>query len=377
MLKKKFSLAIFYGTRPEFLKVIPLIKLIRKKYKTNIELRVVSVGQHRELLNSIEEEFDFEPDHRFKLIDETNVLSGVYGRTIERVHEYISIGKFDAVLAQGDTATVFAVSLASYLNMVPFIHLEAGMRTNNKYSPFPEEINRRLSSCVADLHLCWTDTEKENLIRENYRGRDIYVTGNTVIDTLLETASKTFNLNTYFGKSDLAARINNGSKVILMTEHRRENQGKGHTEIFSAVKEILKKNKNYVLVYPVHFNPNVKKLAAKTFSGVKNVFLIEPLPYTPFVKLMARSSIIITDSGGIQEEAPSLGIPLLVTREFTERPLVISEGKAFLVGSKRSKIISAFNQVEKEWDYKSRKNPYGDGKSAERIVNILIDRYGK
>jgi UDP-N-acetylglucosamine 2-epimerase (non-hydrolysing) len=278
-------------------------------------------------------------------------------------------------MVQGDTASTFCVLWGCFLNKTPCVHLEAGMRTGSKYSPFPEEINRRTSSCIADIHICWTDVERDNLIKEGFYKKNIYVTGNTLIDTLLNTVKHKVDLDGLLKNRLLMEKIKSGAKIILVTQHRRENFGKKHEEIFRSIKEILKKHKEYIAVYPVHLNPKVKSLAEKTFKNTKSMFLVKPLSYVPFAHLMAKSSVIISDSGGLQEEAPSLGVPVLITRENTERPLVVKTRKAFLVGADRKKIIASFERVNKKWNYRDHKNPYGDGKSSKRVVKVLLSKY--
>jgi UDP-N-acetylglucosamine 2-epimerase len=372
MSKRKMKLGVFYGTRPEFLKLLAVINTLKDVHE--IEVLSVSTGQHVELLEPIEKEFDFVPDERFEAMSQATSLGELYGFLQEKLFEYISTKDFDLIMAQGDTATVLATAMAAYLNHTPFAHLEAGMRTNNKYSPFPEEINRRLSSHIADLHFCWTDVEKDNLLREGIDGSDIFVTGNTLLDTLKETYVDDYDFSGFLPK-DLLKNISERKKIILITQHRRENMGESHLKIFKAIQNIIENDKRYVGVYPVHYNPKVRESAHQFFKNVNGIYLIEPLPYKPFINVMARSSLVITDSGSLQEEAPSFGVPVLITREYTERPLVLENKKAFLVSDDAYKIIESLKTIEDNWNYDVKDNPYGDGMSAKRVVEIICERY--
>jgi UDP-N-acetylglucosamine 2-epimerase (non-hydrolysing) len=307
---KKIRLHIYYGTRPEFIKLIPVISKIQNKYSTLIDLTTISTGQHIELLTPIEKEFGFKPDVNLHVLQKANNLEKVYATCITQIGSVLAEETPHMTLAQGDTATVFAAAFASFLLKIPFSHVEAGIRTGNIYSPFPEEVNRELTSRIAALHFCPTINEKKNLVKENISIKNISVTGNTVIDTQKMCYNKTFDFTkTKLPHSLITQIMDNKQKMILMTQHRRENMGEKHENIFTAVKSILKNNKNYYLVYPLHANPNVRKHAIDAFKNEERTFLVDPISYISFINLMAKASVIVTDSGGLQEEAPSFGIP--------------------------------------------------------------------
>lgn len=368
---KKIKLGIFYGTRPEFLKLIPVIKLIESKYADVIDLTVVSTGQHLDMLRPLEVEFGFTPHRNFEILKQAKELFDVYGMGLSEISQFMKKHSFDVAMAQGDTATVFVTALACYLEKIPFVHLEAGMRTGDIYSPFPEEVNRKMTSCLTTLHLAWSQVEVVNLITEGVKPEDIVVTGNTLIDTLLSKLDPLKHASEYFAKSEFPF----GFKIILVTQHRRENFGEKHRNIFSSIKEILMENPEYVAIYPVHKNPLVKQQAEEFFKDVDRVYLTQPLEYVPFINLMAQSALVITDSGGVQEEAPSCGVPVIVTRDKTERPLVVEAGRAFLTADNKDLIKQVFNYVKTNWNYANRENPYGDGNSAERVVAAILARY--
>lgn len=370
---KKIRLHIYYGTRPEFIKLIPVISKIQNKYSTLIDLTTISTGQHIELLTPIEKEFGFKPDVNLHVLQKANNLEKVYTTCITQIGSVLAEETPHMTLAQGDTATVFATAFASFLLKIPFSHVEAGMRTGNIYSPFPEEVNRELTSRIAALHFCPTINEKKNLVKENISIKNISVTGNTVIDTQKMCYDKTFDFTkTKLPHSLITQIMDNKQKMILMTQHRRENMGEKHENIFTAVKSILKNNKNYYLVYPLHANPNVRKHAIDAFKNEPRVFLVDPISYISFINLMAKASVIVTDSGGLQEEAPSFGVPVLVTRDTTERMLAVQKGKAYLVGDNGKKIIDKFADIQKKWNYADTTNPFGDGKSSSRIIKAIL-----
>jgi UDP-N-acetylglucosamine 2-epimerase (non-hydrolysing) len=304
---------------------------------------------------------------------EDQTLFDMTSRVLTGVGKLIHKEKPDMILVQGDTTTTFAASLAAYYNRIPVGHVEAGLRTRNKYSPFPEEINRVLTSHIADLHFAPTEKSKENLLLEGIREESIIVTGNTVIDALLWVRQK---IRTEKGKYNELENIDFRKRIILITGHRRENFGQGFINLCAALNEIAQSNKDVELIYPVHLNPNVKSPVYGRLSDINNIKLIEPLDYEPFVYLMDKCHFIISDSGGIQEEAPSLGKPVLVTRDTTERPEAIKAGTAILVGTNIDKIIyeteRLLNDMKYYNDVSQRSNPYGDGKASERTVRRLL-----
>lgn len=364
-----------FGTRPEAIKLCPLI-IEFKKSEQDFKVIVCVTAQHREMLDQILRVFNIEPDHDLNIMKDNQSLFQITSTALQEVGKVINSEKPDWVFIQGDTATTFASSLAAYYCKVPIAHVEAGLRTYNKYSPFPEEINRRLTTHLSDLHLAPTETNKNNLIREGIQKENIYITGNTVIDALLWVRNKLNTENRIF--SDLS-EIDFKKKIILVTGHRRENFGQGFINICEALKEIATRYNDVELVYPVHLNPNVKKPVMNILSGISNIKLLAPLEYEPFVYLMDKSYFIISDSGGVQEEAPSLGKPLLVTRDTTERPEAVKQGSVKLVGTNKEIIIEAasslLNDREQYLRMSEVKNIYGDGTASKRIVRYFKDNF--
>ncbi len=359
---KKYKIVAIVGTRPEAIKMAPLVSLLKKD--RNIKLITVSTGQHKELLEQIFKLFKIKPDIELDIMKQNQTLIDIQNNVLSNVYEKLNEIKPDMILVQGDTSTVLASSLAAFYLKIPIGHIEAGLRTDNIYNPFPEEMNRRLVSSITTLHFCPTELTKKNLKKENIKN-NVFVTGNTVIDSLLKI-SKTI-------KNKKDRKIKN----ILLTCHRRESFGEPIKEIFDAVIEIANERPNINIIYPVHPNPNVKQIAKEKLSNIKNIKLIEPLDYFDFIKTMKDSHIILTDSGGVQEEAPALGIPVLVLRENTERPEAISFGVAKLVGHNKIKIKKeVYKLLDNKNYYKSVSkgvSPYGDGKAAERIKDIVIN----
>lgn len=363
---------IVFGTRPEAIKLCPLV-IELKKYKDVFETVTCVTAQHREMLDQILDIFGITPDYDLDLMQENQTLFDITSGALIGLGNVIDREKPDMLIVQGDTTTTFTASLAAFYCHVQVGHVEAGLRTNNKYSPFPEEINRRLTGSIADLHFAATEKNKLNLLREGIKSDKISVTGNTVIDALMWVRNKLARAKTEF---DELSDINFKKKIILVTGHRRENFGKDFENICCALKKIALKNDYLEIVYPVHFNPNVRKTVFSTLDKIDNIKLIEPLNYEPFVYLMNKSFFIISDSGGIQEEAPSLGKPLLVTRKVTERPEAVDAGAVKLVGTDKDVI---FNEAEKLLNDRSAyermskiRNPYGDGTACRKIVDILL-----
>jgi len=360
------------GTRPEAIKLVPLIRELETNKKSFISV-VCSTAQHRQMLDQALLPFRITLDHDLNIMTPGQTLAQITAKAVDRLDAVLAAEKPDLVLVQGDTTTAFCGALAAFYHKVRVGHVEAGLRTDDKYAPFPEEINRRLVTQLADLHFAPTALAKRKLQKEGVALRSIFVTGNTVIDALLfirEKIRKRVPPLPVGVKSALKKR-----KMVLVTGHRRESFGGGFENICQAIREVADNFNDVVFVYPVHLNPNVREPVGRILGGHERIILLEPLGYEPFVWLMDNSSIILTDSGGVQEEAPSLGKPVLVMRETTERPEGIAAGNAKLVGTKKEKIVRELSdlllnpQLCREMMRKS--NPYGDGKAAFRIVKIL------
>jgi UDP-N-acetylglucosamine 2-epimerase (non-hydrolysing) len=372
-MKKMIKIISVFGTRPEAIKMAPLVKLLQND--KDIESKVVVTAQHREMLDQVLDLFAIEPHYDLNIMQQGQTLTGVTVRALEGLEEIIQAENPDMVLVHGDTTTTFSASLAAFYQQTPVGHVEAGLRTFNKYSPYPEELNRKLTGAIADLHFAPTETSKQNLLKENVPKERIFVTGNTVIDALLQTAKKKYSLD------KTLPDVNWDNKIILLTAHRRENLGTPLENIFYAVKDIIKTYKQTELVFPVHKNPKVRNLAHHILGGTERIHLIEPLEYLPFVTLMNKSYLVLTDSGGMQEEAPSLGKPVLVLRDTTERPEAVAAGTVKMLGTDKPKIIKeTANLIENRSEYiKMAKavNPYGDGKASIRIVEAIKSFFTK
>lgn len=340
-----------------------------------IESRVCVTAQHREMLDQVLALFDIQPDHDLDIMSPGQDLFDVTTRIMLGLRDVLREEEPEAILVHGDTATTFAASLAAFYERIPVGHVEAGLRTGNLYSPWPEEANRKLTGVLAAYHFAPTETSRQALLKENVSDASIHVTGNTVIDALLLVRDR-INRDAAL-KGRLAAELPYGNerKMVLVTGHRRESFGGGFERICFALAELARNHPDTDIVYPVHLNPNVQEPVKRILSGLPNVHLIAPLDYLPFVSLMSRAHLILTDSGGIQEEAPSLGKPVLVMRDTTERPEAVSAGTVKLVGTRTEAIVSeASNLLENhdEWEAMSRAhNPYGDGKASQRIAEIL------
>jgi len=361
------------GTRPDTVKMAPVVLEI-KKHPKEAELVLAVTGQHREMLQQVLHAFNLQPDYDLAIMTARQTLAQITTRALEGLDDVIQKVKPDLVLAQGDTTTTFVASLAAFYNKIPFGHVEAGLRTENKYDPFPEEINRRLSGVITDLHFAPTDVAKDNLLREGVNPEDIYVTGNTVIDALLTIAAKPHE----FEDSKVREAAQSG-KMILVTAHRRENWGEPMKDICTAIRQIVSRNADVHVVFSVHKNPIVRDVIFPELEGVDRITLIEPPDYVPFVHMMKSAYLVLTDSGGVQEEAPSLGKPVLVLRKTTERPEGVSAGSAKLVGTNVQVIVDETERLlhnKAAYDKMAEvKNPYGDGKAAERIWEIIRSRF--
>ena len=365
---------IVLGTRPEAIKMAPLINVLREE--SAIETRVCLTAQHRQMVDSILKTFRIRPDYDLDIMRAGRSLSGLTSSMMVKIEPILTELQPDIVLVQGDTATTFAASLAAHYQQIDVGHIEAGLRTGNLRAPWPEEAYRRLTSVLAKYHFAPTVNARDNLLREGICGKGIHVTGNTVIDALLDTAARL--REDFARRSELEARfgfLNPRKRLILVTAHRRESFGAGLEAVCRALAEIAQRG-DVDIVYPVHLNPRVRESVHRLLENVGGVFLIEPQDYLPFVHLMDRATLLITDSGGIQEEAPALGKPVLVTRETTERPEAVAAGTAKLVGTDQATIVmEATRLLDDPAAYASMArvaNPYGDGKAARRIRDILV-----
>ena len=366
------KILLIFGTRPEAIKMAPLIKEFQK-HSDAFETKVCVTAQHREMLDQVLDFFEIKPDYDLDLMKPGQNLYSLTATIIESLKPILEEFTPDYVFVHGDTTTTMAGSIASFYSGAKVCHVEAGLRTNNKLSPFPEEINRQITGRICDYHFAPTETSKNNLLKENISEDTILVTGNTVIDALLNSVEKV-NDNPSAFIQDLSKQIG-VQEVVLVTGHRRENHGDGFERICNALKTIALDNANRLVIYPVHLNPKVQEPVKRILSGLSNVILIDPLPYQDFIWLMKRSKIIITDSGGVQEEAPSLGKPVLVLRDTTERPEAAEAGTVLLVGTNENLIVSKALDLlnnKDNFDKMSKlHNPYGDGSASTRIVDFI------
>jgi UDP-N-acetylglucosamine 2-epimerase (non-hydrolysing) len=373
---KKKNLIIF-GTRPEAIKMAPLVKMFLK-FPNDFDTRVCITGQHREMLDQVLEFFSIIPDYDLDVMKPNQNLYSLTSDIITGLKPVLEDFNPDFVYVHGDTTTTMSASIAAFYSGAKICHVEAGLRTFNRRSPFPEEINRSITGRVADYHFAPTITSKENLLNENVKESSILVTGNTVIDAL-EYSASIVNSSTYTDSEveHLKTIVDSKKRLILVTGHRRENHGEGFINICSALNKIAGDHEDIQIIYPVHLNPNVQKPVYELLGNQANIKLIPPLSYPAFVWLMNKSDIIITDSGGVQEEAPSLGKPVLVMRDTTERPEAVKAGTVLLVGTNADKIVGETEKLlndRKSYDTMSKlHNPYGDGKACERIVNFILN----
>lgn len=373
MLNNIKVLTIF-GTRPEAIKMAPLVKELEKR--DEIDSVVCVTAQHREMLDQVLEIFNIKPDYDLDIMKERQSLSGITTRILQGIEKVLFEVKPDIVLVHGDTSTTFAGSLAAFYNKVKVGHVEAGLRTFNKYFPYPEEMNRKLTGAIADLHFSPTSTSKNNLLNEGVNSEAIFITGNTVIDAMESTVEKDY----VFENTELRDLDFNNKKVIMVTAHRRENWGEPLNNICNALKNIAERYEDVEIVYPVHLNPVVKETADKVLGGQERVHLLPPLDIKETHNLMNRSYMVLTDSGGLQEEAPHLGKPVLVLRDVTERPEAVDAGTVKIVGTDFEKIcFEAYKLIEDAHEYSKMSNavnPYGDGRASERIVDSILYYFG-
>ncbi|TDA69751.1 MAG: UDP-N-acetylglucosamine 2-epimerase (non-hydrolyzing) [Clostridia bacterium] len=361
-------LAVF-GTRPEAIKMAPLVKSLGDK-RFPFTIKVAVTAQHREMLDQVLQLFQISPDYDLNIMQAEQDLAQVTVRALEGVSAVIREERPDMVLVHGDTTTTMAAALAAFYSRTPVAHVEAGLRTYCKYAPFPEEINRHLVGVLGDLHFCPTQRTRENLLAEGVPAERINVTGNTVIDALLSVVQPDY----HFTEPELDG-VNFSRRVILITAHRRENWGAPMEDIFTALREVVCRYPDVEIIFPVHKNPRLRQQVRAILHGVPRVHLIEPLEYAPFVNVMARCHLVLTDSGGLQEEAPALGKPVLVLREVTERPEAVAAGTVKLVGSRQENIVAGVSELLEDdnlYQQMARAvNPYGDGKAVSRICHAL------
>ena len=367
-----------FGTRPEAIKMAPLIKAFQK-YPELFDVKICVTAQHREMLDQVLDFYEITTDYDLDVMKPDQNLYTLTANIITGMKPVLEAFQPDYVFVHGDTTTTMAGSIASFYSGAKVCHVEAGLRTHNKWSPFPEEINRQITGRICDYHFAPTKTSKQNLLQENIKEDTILVTGNTVIDALHHSVERVIH-----EPSTLIQGISKtlGNKeVVLVTGHRRENHGDGFIRICEALKEIAIGNKNRIIVYPVHLNPKVQEPVNRILANIENVLLIEPMAYQDFIWMMNRSKIIITDSGGVQEEAPSLGKPVLVMRDTTERPEAVEAGTVVLVGTNKDVIVNEtldlLNNTKRFENMSKLHNPYGDGKACERIVDFITKLEGK
>lgn len=365
----RIKVMTIFGTRPEAIKMAPLVKEL--KSRKEIECIVCVTAQHREMLDQVLEVFEIKPDYDLNIMSKGQTLSDITSKALKGLEEIIKEVKPNIVLVHGDTTTTFAGALAAYYNQVDIGHVEAGLRTWNKYSPYPEEMNRQMVGIMADMHFAPTKTSRNNLIKEGKKTENIYVTGNTAIDALATTIKKDYNhpIFEWLGND----------KLILLTAHRRENLGEPMRQMFRAIKRIVDEFEGVKVIYPVHLNPKVREVADEILGNDTKVRLIEPLEVIDFHNFINRAYIILTDSGGIQEEAPGLGKPVLVLRDTTERPEGIEAGTLKLAGTEEEKIYGLTKELlsnKSVYEQMSKAaNPYGDGKASKRIADAIIQKY--
>lgn len=358
-----------FGTRPEAIKMAPVVRELLKHEE--IDTKVCLTAQHREMLDQVVDIFGLPVDYDLDIMKSGQSLYDITARVLRGLEDVLKKGKPDYVLVHGDTTTTFTAALAAFYQQIRIGHVEAGLRTGNLLSPFPEEANRQLTGVLANVNFAPTETARQNLLRENKSDDSIFVTGNTVIDALLTTVKKDY----HFEDPEIEA-IEEHKRVILVTTHRRENLGDPMHHVYRALRRLVESVPDTEVVFPVHRNPLVREAVSEELEGVPGIHLVDPMEYEPFTNLMARAAIVLTDSGGIQEEAPSLGKPVLVLRDTTERPEAVEAGTVRLVGTDEEKVFqTAYKLLTDEKEYKAMAeavNPYGDGKSAARIVDYLL-----
>lgn len=364
-----------FGTRPEAIKMAPVV-LELKKHPDQIQTVVAVTAQHRQMLDQVLDLFQIRPDYDLDIMSQGQTLYDITTRSLQGLKSVMEVEKPDLVLVHGDTTTTFAGALAAYYQQIPVGHVEAGLRTGNIYSPFPEEMNRKLTGAIASIHFSPTMTARGNLLREGIDKDAIFVTGNTVIDALMTTVDEGYD----FEDEELQSVDFQNHRIILLTTHRRENLGEPMRHIYKALRQIIEEIPDTEIVFPVHRNPLVRKVVEEELSGVDRIHLIEPMEYEPFANLMHHSCLVLTDSGGIQEEAPSLGKPVLVLRNTTERPEAVEAGTVRLIGTDRDRVYEETKRLltdKAAYDAMSNAvNPYGDGQASRRIVQAILYTFG-
>ena len=364
-----------FGTRPEAIKMAPVV-LELKKHPDQIQTIVAVTAQHRQMLDQVLDLFQIRPDYDLDIMSQGQTLYDITTRSLQGLKSVMEVEKPDLVLVHGDTTTTFAGALAAYYQQIPVGHVEAGLRTGNIYSPFPEEMNRKLTGAIAAIHFSPTMTARGNLLREGIDKDAIFVTGNTVIDALMTTVDEGYD----FEDEELQSVDFQNHRIILLTTHRRENLGEPMRHIYKALRQIIEEIPDTEIVFPVHRNPLVRKVVEEELSGVDRIHLIEPMEYEPFANLMHHSCLVLTDSGGIQEEAPSLGKPVLVLRNTTERPEAVEAGTVRLIGTDRDRVYEETKRLltdKAAYDAMSNAvNPYGDGQASRRIVQAILYTFG-
>ena len=375
MKKKKLKVMTVFGTRPEAIKMAPVVLELQKHPETIVPVVTVT-AQHREMLDQVLNLFSIRPDHDLDIMAQGQTLFDITAKAMLGLDKVLTEEKPDIVLVHGDTTTTFAGSLAAYYHQIAVGHVEAGLRTHNKYSPYPEEMNRKLTGAIADLHFAPTETSRENLLQEHVAENSIFVTGNTVIDALHQTVREDFKF-----EDEMLQGVDFKSKrIILVTTHRRENLGEPMRHVYKALKELTEDFSDVEVIFPVHRNPKVREVVNEELGGLSKVHLIDPLDYEPFANLMHRAHLILTDSGGVQEEAPALGKPVLVLRDTTERPEAVSAGTVKLIGTEKDRVYSEAKLLltdEKEYSRMAEAcNPYGDGEASRRIIQAILYHYG-
>lgn len=368
---KKIKVMTVFGTRPEAIKMAPLVLALQADER--FEAITTVTAQHREMLDQVLKIFQIEPDYDLNIMHKEQTLTEITANVLTKLDQVIKAVRPDIILVHGDTTTTFAASVAAFYNQVAIGHVEAGLRTWNKYSPFPEEMNRQMTDDLADLYFAPTEESKANLLKENQAAAKIFVTGNTAIDALKQTVSSDY-------QHELLAKLDSGHKLILVTMHRRENQGQPMARVFRTLLEVVEQRPEVEVIYPVHLSPKVQKLAHEILGNHERIHLIAPLDVVDFHNLAAKSYFIMTDSGGVQEEAPSLGKPVLVLRDTTERPEGVSAGTLKLVGTEPAKVKAAMLELLDDPNVYQKmaqaQNPYGDGQASQRILGAIAYHFG-
>ena len=369
---KKIKVMTVFGTRPEAIKMAPLVLELQKQSQ-RFEAIITVSAQHREMLDQVLNIFHIKPDYDLNIMHARQTLTDITSNVLINLDKILKEAKPDIVLVHGDTTTTFAASVAAFYNQIPIGHVEAGLRTWEKYSPYPEEMNRQMTDAMTDLYFAPTTQSKANLLKENHKEDNIYITGNTAIDALKQTVDKGYH-------HDILDKVSPDNKLILLTMHRRENQGGPMRRVFKVIREVVESREDVEVIYPVHLSPAVQEAAKEILGNTERIHLISPLDVVDFHNLAARSYFIMTDSGGVQEEAPSLGKPVLVLRDTTERPEGVEAGTLKLVGTESEKVKQEMEELldnAAEYQRMSQaKNPYGDGKASERILDAIAYYFG-